>query len=79
MYVWHLHNTSLELRLEVVSTRGGFANVSDETLLTVACRVGRVLVTEDKDFASPACYRLYRAPFDGFLAWHYSHSRPWAK
>ena len=45
-----LHNTLVELGHDVLSARDGLANASDQTLLAVAYREGRVLVTEDKDF-----------------------------
>ena len=45
-----LHNTLVELGHDVLSARDGYANASDETLLALACREGRVLLTEDKDF-----------------------------
>ena len=45
-----LHNTLVELGHDVLSARDGYASASDETLLALAYREGRVLVTEDKDF-----------------------------
>ena len=45
-----LHHTLVELGHDVLSAGDGYANASDETLLALAYREGRVLVTEDKDF-----------------------------
>ena len=45
-----LHDTLVQLGHDVLSARDGFADASDQTLLAVAYREGRVLVTEDKDF-----------------------------
>jgi len=45
-----LHDTLVRLGHDVLSARDGFADASDQTLLDVAYREGRVLVTEDKDF-----------------------------
>jgi len=45
-----LHDTLVDLGHDVLSARDGYANASDETLLAVAYREGRVLITEDKDF-----------------------------
>ena len=45
-----LHDTLTDLGHDVLSARDGYANASDETLLALAHREARVLVTEDKDF-----------------------------
>lgn len=44
------HDTLVELGHDVLSARDGYADASDRPPLAVACREGRVLVTEDKDF-----------------------------
>ena len=45
-----LHGALVELGHDVLSAREGHARASDEALLALAYREGRVLVTEDKDF-----------------------------
>ncbi|MYA88265.1 MAG: toxin-antitoxin system, toxin component, PIN family protein [Boseongicola sp. SB0662_bin_57] len=45
-----LHDTLAKLGHDVLSARDELADASDKTLLDVAYREGRVLVTEDKDF-----------------------------
>lgn len=45
-----LRTTLTELGHDVLSAHDGYANASDQTLLDLACREDRVLVTEDKDF-----------------------------
>ena len=45
-----LHKRLVDLGHDVLSARDGYATATDEALLAVAYREGRVLVTEDKDF-----------------------------
>ena len=45
-----LQKTLIDLGHDVLSARDGYATASDRTLLDLASREQRVLVTEDKDF-----------------------------
>ncbi len=45
-----LHKTLNDLGHDVLSARDGYASASDRTLLDLAYREERVLITEDKDF-----------------------------
>ena len=45
-----LHTALLKLGHDVLSARDGFLHASDEVLLALAYKEGRVLITEDKDF-----------------------------
>lgn len=45
-----LRTTLTDLGHDVLSARDGYTNASDQTLLELAYREDRVLVTEDKDF-----------------------------
>ncbi len=67
-----LHRTLVDLGHDVLSARDVDANASDEALLAIACREGRVLVTEDKDFGELVFLRGLPHPcivrFDGLTA-----------
>ncbi len=45
-----LHKTLNDLGHDVLSARDGYASASDQTLLDLAYRKERVLITEDEDF-----------------------------